>query len=350
MKKNFLFVMATAAIFASCSNSEIIDEKQVVNPPVVVDPDGRVEVALGATNPDIVVTPASRGVVEGWKNTPIVVWGLDKAVGADWTVTGSVLMTAAKGTVADANGIITFGTKDAPQRYYYPMNSKVNYSFYACSPDPNVTPQIGTNYVNAIYDIAGNTDILWGIAEIVGEGYNASYFRNTINAEAPKLAFEHVLTQLEFVVTRKNDQGPVGMTEPIQVESVLVSQVPSQLTLMVAGQNKKSLSANAQKADFSLFAGDNVVQYPIVPTIGTDTKLGTVMLMPTSSYTLKVKLGNGSYSQIVDVPVTMNEGFKAGKAYKLQLLVNNIYEVKFGEASIKPWEKSGQVDVVVPIE
>ena len=225
MKKNLLFVLGTAAILASCSNDETTNSREVIVPK------SDVAVSLGAESN--IAIEQTRAVVDKWAETPIYVWGLDKAEGADWTTTTSNLFSPASyvpGIVTnttDNNGTVKLGNDG--DLYFYPLSSDVNFSFYACSPAPTNPPSKAPNSVTVSYEVTGNKDILWGeaIAEdiTVGNetysGYNARYFRK--EGRKPILKFEHKLTQLIFKGIKGDDSNTAaGDVKEVQIKNITV--------------------------------------------------------------------------------------------------------------------------------
>ena len=195
MNKKYLFILGAAAILASCSNNDVVDQKEEVNIPF----DGAVSLNAGS---NISITQ-TRAVVSKWQDTPIRVWGLDNA-GSGWNTASGNLFSPANyvdGKVATDGKVKLGGDNDV---YFYPLNSDVNFSFYACSPIPT-NPSLSSNNATVTYEVTGNKDILWGeaIAEDVDSadgktysGYNARYFRK--GGVTPELKFKHLLTQLQL--------------------------------------------------------------------------------------------------------------------------------------------------------
>lgn len=129
MKKNLLYVMAMAAVFAGCSSGEGFDEKEGNNTPVEPVDNSEVEIAFGkATTVSAVQqynnTRAALG--DTWNGEQIGIWGVDRSETAEWNLVSSHIFgqtDPVTATVA-SGGDVTFD--NGP--YYYPMSSKVNYS------------------------------------------------------------------------------------------------------------------------------------------------------------------------------------------------------------------------------
>lgn len=361
MKQNFLYIMAVAAVFASCSNGgDVVDEKGGTNNPAV-KPNGEVEVVLGSRGMSTVVTP-TRGVVEGWDNTPIVVWGLNKATGADWSNASSKLFPdgAVDATVTNAPepGTVILGPTGTEQ-YFYPMNSAVNFSFFACSPRPT-TKNIDSRQVTAIYNISGDTDILWGKAETEdpnANGYNAKYIRNSVDDFTPNLQFDHMLTKLTFYAHKGEEINNAGNVTA-NVKSIRVLNTPSQATVYVAGTRENEIDGTTLTS-FPIYnkgvalgsATDQVS--PVTPTVeDKGAILGTVMLLPASSYKIQVTLVTKDGKEVVgeDLTITLggNAPFERGHGYNVQLNVYDLRAVVL-KATLGKWNDSTIIDTTVDI-
>lgn len=362
MKKNLLFVMATAAIFAGCSNSEVVDEKEGTNNPGV-QPNGQVEVLLGATGSSISVTP-TRGIVTGWDNTPIVVWGLDKAANSDWTNPSSLLFSdngSVDAKVAkDPLGAVILGPTGT-ERYFYPMSSSVNFSFFACSPKPTTRNMNGEHQISAVYNFSGDTDILWGKAETKdpnANGYNAKYIRTSADDNTPNLKFEHMLTKLTFYAYKGEETNDVGKVTA-DVKAVQVLNVQNQATVYVAGGRENQLEGQGALTTFPLYnngialGSDTDHVSPVTPSVeDMGANLGTVMLLPATSYQIKVILrtdkGEEVPSDILTVSLPDNQPFERGRGYNVQLKVYDMRAVVL-EATLTEWTNSTIIDTTVDI-
>lgn len=348
--KNYLFILGAAAILASCSNSDIVEQQEEVNVPF----DGAVSLSASSS---ISITQ-TRAVVEKWQDTPIRVWGVDN-VGTGWnTATGNLFSPSnyVDGTVATDGKVKLGGENDV---YFYPLNSDVNFSFYSCSPIPT-NPTLLSSSVVVSYKIAGNTDILWGeaIAENVTSGgteypgYNARYFRK--EGKTPVLKFKHLLTQLQFFGIG-GDEGHTegGSVWPVSIKNITVKS-PDTASLIVAGNNKGSLTASTGDAEIPAYFGDDKYTTNVDLALNTEKDAGTVMLLPSTdgSYTLNVTLAalvNGQEkTQTNEVKITYKNAagevapFEAGKAYKVKLTIYGLRVVEFKEATLEEWKQADQ--------
>lgn len=331
-------------MMASCSNNEVVDQKEDVNIPF----DGKVELSASS---NISITQ-SRAVVNRWNNTPIRVWGLDKN-GTGWNTANGNLFSPSNyvdGTV-NSEGKVQLGAEG--DVFFYPLNSDVNFSFYSCSPIPT-SPSLSSNSATVTYDITGNKDILWGeaiaedvtVANVIYSGYNARYFRK--GGTTPTLKFKHLLTQLQL----KGIGGNEGHTEngtvwPVSIKDIKVVS-PASASMIVAGNGKGTLAASAADTDIPVYFGDDPYSTKINIEEGVVKDAGTVMILPTAgSYILKVTLAamvNGvEKTQTNDVTITYkdkdgNEApFEAGKAYKVKLTIYGLRVVVL-DAELEPWK------------
>ena len=350
MKKNLLFIMAVAAVFAGCSNGNVFDEKEggTNNPSEPID-NSEVEVVFGkATTIGVEQSKTRAALGETWNGERIAIWGVDRSETAQWNSVASHLFKqtdAVTATVA-AGGAVTFD--NGP--YYYPMSSSINYSFYSCFPVSNNTTA-SQRAISCAYPIDGKTDIMWGEAVCVdGEsvdgtsysGFNALYFRKVVGAVTPDLKFKHCLTRLNFVVQKGIDGGK---TVPVAVRDIKVLNVPTAAQLTVVGNGAGVLTETGATGTLSLFQGDTAFDTPVVPKTGTDTTLGTVLLMPstTKSYLLSVTLealdedGNlTGKTETGTVTITAKEDFAANTQYKVTLTVYGLQIVDI-KATLGKW-------------
>ena len=285
-------------------------------------------------------------------------WGLDNA-GTGWNTASGNLFSPANlcrwksgsGRKSQAGG-----ENDV---YFYPLNSDVNFSFYACSPIPT-NPSLSSNSAAVTYNIAGNVDILWGeaIAEDVlsadgktYSGYNARYFRK--GGTTPELKFKHLLTQLQLLGIG-GDEGLVedGKVWPVSIKNITVTS-SNGASLAVAGANKGTLTATGIVSEIPAYFGDNKYTTNVDLETKVEKDAGNVMLLPSASgsYILNVTLAamvNGQErTQKNEVTITYKnaEGqvspFEAGKAYKVKLTIYGLRVVDIN-ATLEEWKDADQ--------
>lgn len=355
MKKNFLSILGAAVIMASCSNNEFVDQQQ----PEVNVPESDVEVAIGAQS---VTVTQTRAALDAWDNTPIYVWGLAKNSN-NWTNATSKLFSTGhvKGTVSNG-GDVKLG-ENPNDVYFYPLNSNVNFSFYACSPEPATAPTIQANRVVASYQIQGNNDILWGGAEAADiqnaedgktySGYNARYFRK--GGVKPTLKFDHKLTRLNFTAKKGQEKDDSSII-PVKIENITIT-ANNNATMTVAGTDAGALTAVGTTTELPVFFGDDTYAKHGALDLNADfseSPAGTVMVLPTTgSYTITVSMSAMVGGQKVtpepssfEISYTDSKGntsFDAGKAYTIRLTVYGLREVKFEKAILTPWDTDTEI-------
>lgn len=352
MKKNFLFIMAAAAIFAGCSNGDNFDEiKGGDNTPLVPVEDSEIEVVFGKTTTATIEQAKTRAALgESWNDERIAIWGVDRSEAAQWnSATSHIFKQTAPVTATVARGgVVNF--ENGP--YYYPMSSNVNYSFYSCYP-VSASTQVSARSITCSYTIDGKTDIMWGDAVCLdGEGldgkvysgFNALYFRKVVGAQTPNLQFKHCLSRLNFVVTKGSDGG--GKTVPVAVKDIKVMEVPTSASLRVVGTGAGVLTEGAQTGELLLYKGDTPAFADLVtPELGKETPVGTVLLMPSKSKTYKLSITlealneQGEPTGNTDtgtVTITSTEDFAANTKYKVILTVYGLQVVDI-RATMIPW-------------
>lgn len=341
MKKNYLFILGAAAMLAGCSNSEVIEqqgEPGVENSEVAISLDAMTNIKVDQT----------RAALDGWNNTPIRVWGLDKD-GGNWTDATAKLFAGrgyADGTVAKGGAV----TLD--KQYFYPMNNAINFSFYACAPNPG-TPTVQASKVIVPFSINGNNDILWAEAHAVDKtvgdktyaGYNARYLRN--NGAKPQLTFNHLLTRLNFQA-KKGVESDSESVLPVKIKNITIT-ASANATMIVAGEGKGTLTEVAgTTAELPVFFGDDTYATQGALNLKNDLSLseaGTVMVLPRAgAYQVTVELAADGITDPIpastfEIAAESADGFLAGKAYTINLTVYGLREVKFDNAILTPWDK-----------
>lgn len=382
MKKNFLFVMAAAAMLASCSKDAAVsepagngNENGVVDP---TDPNSPVLVRLGAGGLGVDVTP-SRGVVDSWNNTVVGVYALAKD--ANFTAwadgDGSILLENEKGTITgNPDGSVTEDAITIAEKYY-PGNNDIHYTFYGYYPyagadaDDTTPPTNANGKVTKTFTINGSQDIMWGQAVATNidnkdggeqlDGYNALYFRKGQDAATPDITFEHKLTQLNFNIKQAADFSTAGEDKKLSVTKIEINTYSS-LDLTIADKagtdnGKIAPTAAIEAADMSVIKGDEgtAADAVVVDDIAEDSQaFGTSMMVYTAgdtqtTYSAKVYLKMGADGEEVSSPVTIklagNAAFEAGKAYNVNIAVNSMMQVEVN-ATLTKWQPGGDAEEI----
>lgn len=379
MKKNFLFVMAAAAMLASCSKDAAVsepagtgNENGVVDP---TDPNSPVKIVLGASNVDASVEvdkKASRAPITTWNATEVGIFALAKnATYTGWQQDdGSILLENVKGTIQTGTDSQVIEIGD----HYYPSSNENFYTFCGYYPYADALPVIDTetSVITTTYTIDGSQDIMWGQAAVTtplentdGEGtldgYNALYMRKGNGAAAPDIKFDHLLTQLNFNIKKAGDFQSVDGKQ-LKVTKIQVNTYNS-LDLTIADKatigsdvtDKTTVikpTADAQEAYIPVIKDDTGVKADavVVDDITGSQAFGTSMMLYTAgdtqtSYTIKVTLQLGddteNESAPIDITLTGDAAFKPSNAYNVNITVNGVTEITVN-ATLGKWVPAGE--------
>lgn len=371
MKKNFLFVMAAAAMLASCSKDAAVsepagtgNENGVVDP---TNPNSPVKIVLGASTIDAGVEldkKASRAPIDAWADTEVGIYALAKDAGAtDWTTTDAnnptMLWENVKGTIdGAANEAVDITLDLQNQTGYYPNSGTHQYTFYGYCPyqqDVNKPSIVGTT-ATTTFTITGAEDILWGEAiapQLSGidddntyDGYNATYFRKGQDAANPVIKFEHKLTQLKFEVKKS---ASFEDAQGLKVQSIVIKEVPTQLDLVIAdkdGGTKGTISANVDPVNTNLTVS-GITDFEI-STANDFTPVGEPIMLfsdgqETKTFTAIVTLVDGqdkTSANEITLTAPASQAYAQGTGYKIQLTINSLQEIKV-QANLTPWAEEG---------
>lgn len=366
MKKNFLFVMAAAAMLASCSKDAAVsepagtgNENGVVDP---TDPNSPVKIVLGASNMDASVEvdkKASRAPITSatWEGTKVGIYGLakDAAFDTGWQTTdNSIVLDNVEGTIAEAGAVtLTSGP------YYYPADNNVHYTFYGYYPHQAGTLEGQSTTVTKTFAINGTQDIMWGKASVdepvTGtaddgpyDGYNAQFFRKTTGQKAT-INFGHMLTQLNFKIKQA-----AGFTkgQGLKINEIAIETYPS-LDLTIADKTDATTGTIAPTPE-------NPLEYITVKKSDTEVAdamemdnivnnedgdlFGTSMMVYAApgdqkSYKIRITLQLGEQDPVpseVTFDLPSGGDFVAGTSYNVNISVNSMMEVTVN-ATLAEW-------------
>lgn len=367
MKKNFLFVMAAAAMLASCSKDAAVsepagtgNENGVVDP---TDPNSPVKIVLGASNVDASVDvdkKASRAPITSatWEGTKVGIYGLakDEAFEEGWQATdNSIVLDNIEGTIEAEQAVTLTG---AP--YYYPADNNVHYTFYGYYPYQAGAIEGPSTIVTKTFAINGTQDIMWGKASVDApvagaagddntyDGYNAQFFRKTEDQKA-LINFKHMLTQLNFKIKQaagfEEGQG-------LKINAIEIETYPS-LDLTIADKTDATTGTIAPTPEnpleyITVKKNDIDVADPMEMDNIVDTEngdlFGTSMMVYAApgdqkSYKIRITLQLGA-GDPVSSEVTFNlqsgKDFVAGTSYNVNISVNSMMEVTVN-ATLTEW-------------
>lgn len=420
MNKKFWIIAAMcSALCAACNNEvdEIISQPATDND--WITPDGKVIVQLGAQSYDAGAS-VTRAPLETLSDAELGIFALNKGNNPNWT-DGSdpdynCLLNNIKGTVpvlengenivdgTNASKIALWDTEasegSAGSVYYYPMNNKYLYNFYAYAPwqDTGVSVSVTANSATVTFNIDGSQDIIYASATATPQtvltspditnnstenidGYQAKYIRkikyhNEINngregtypdlPYIPVLNFEHKLTQLKFNIIAATDQcqEDIENAKLLSVKDIKMVNVNGEAKLNIIrgtfewGESKtlpmQFSDANLTEPIFSI-EGSEKVQGTVA-----GTEIGYTMLQPElTSYDLQLTIippvptanqAQQPKAQTLTLTIKQadNAKFEAGKSYTVNIALYAMQEVKI-EATLSDW-KDVDGDIVLPVE
>ena len=353
MKKNFLFVMAAAAMAGNGNENGVVDP---------TDPNSPVKIVLGASNVDASVEvdkKASRAPITSatWVGTEVGIYGLakDAAFNAGWQTTdNSIVLDNVVGTIAEAEAVTL---KSGP--YYYPADNNVHYTFYGYYPHQAGTLEGQSTTVTKTFAINGTQDIMWGKASVdepvTGtaddgpyDGYNAQFFRKTTGQKAT-IKFEHKLTQLNFKIKQAAGFTP---GQGLKINEIAIETYPS-LDLTIADKTDATTGTIAPTPENPLEyitvkkndteVADAMAMDDIVDTENGDL-FGTSMMVYAApgdqkSYKIRITLQLGKQAPVPsEVTFNLESGkdFVAGTSYNVNISVNSMMEVTVN-ATLTEW-------------
>lgn len=414
MNKKFWIIAAMcSALCAACNNEvdEIISQPATDND--WITPDGKVIVQLGAQSYDAGAS-VTRAPLESLENAELGIFALNKGDDPDWRDGNdpdyNCLLKNIKGTVpvlengenivdgTNASKIALWNTEATREGsiYYYPMNNKYLYNFYAYAPWQDTGVVVDKESATVTFNIDGSQDIIYASAEAptvtvltspdndnteVIYGYQAKYIRkikyhNEINDDRegehpdrpyiPVLNFTHKLTQLKFNIVAATDQcaEDIENAKLLSVKDIKMVNVNSEAKLdIIRGTFEwgKSETLPMQFFDANLTEPIFSIEGSVEGTIaGKDEEIGYTMLRPElTSYDLQLTIippvpienqAQQPEEQTLTLTIKQADGtpFKAGMSYTVKIALYAMQEVKI-EATLSDWEDVNN-PIVLPVE
>ena len=340
MKKEFLYTIAFAATIASCTQDGNVVEIDYTEPSEIAIKFGTAgNIAAG------VEQVASRAEVTEWDNTNVGVFLLSKDADADWQGQQtrdmvwnnvSAFISSNNSSRVELNG----------QSGYYPNQGDRNFSFFGYHPYSNNNLAFTPTTVTKTFNITGQEDILWGKAEVDGNGYNAKYFRTNPDA-VPNIAFGHVLTKLQFKV-QASSTFEAG--QDFKVTGIKVINTADNVTLTVADRTGGTAGTVTGDNDATLTAYNNATGITISQGVTATDAGNPIMLKTDQSYQIVLEMSTpNSQGTRETEPITINpgiDGFQPGYAYDVTLTINSFTEIKF-TASLIDWVNGDPIEVEI---
>lgn len=340
MKKSFLFTIAFAATVASCTQDEKMVNVDYTEP-------SEIAIKFGTQSNIIagVEQVASRAPITAWNNTNVGVFLLSKDADADWQEQQTRDMVW--------NNVSAFISSDNSSRVelngqsgYYPNQGDRNFSFFGYHPYSNNNLVFTPTTVTKTFNITGQEDILWGKAEVEGNGYNAKYFRT--NPEVvPNIAFGHVLTKLQFKVKAS---PTFAEGQNFKVTGIKVINTADNVTLTVADRTGGTAGTITGDNDAILTAYNNATGITISQGVDATNAGDPIMLKTDQSYQIVLEMSTpNSQGTRETEPITINsgiDGFQQGYAYDVTLTINSFTEIRF-TASLIDWVTGEPIEVEI---
>lgn len=130
-----------------------------------------------------------------------------------------------------------FGYASEERTIFYPVGSSENFSFYAYHAyrdDENVSPMTeNADRIAVVVDVARPNDILHGVAETSGDGFNASYIRESPFTNMPKFMFSHPAAGVSFRVRMSEELSVLPDNVEFVLSQMKLSDIPVQAELCV---------------------------------------------------------------------------------------------------------------------
>ncbi len=130
-----------------------------------------------------------------------------------------------------------FGYASENRTIFYPVGSSENFSFYAYHTyrdDDNVSPMTeDDDRIAVVVDVARPKDILHGVAETAGNGFNASYVRESPVTNIPKFIFSHPTAGLSFRVMMSEELSAFPDNVELILSQMKMLDIPVQAELCI---------------------------------------------------------------------------------------------------------------------
>ncbi len=399
MKKISLILLATVAVFASCSKHN--DALPVVNPEEAWKYDINLPVPI-QFNTSSIATRAYADLLDGTQmpdDGTIGIIGLQPKCWKNGEEGALVLHTEGwsidkpETILLNNDPIVTQSDGSIKTGKYYPAVSDNYYSFYAYYPYRE--GKLDANGYSVTYDI-GYEDIVWAKTDARlwhyhYMGFNARYLRTanerygengtvspgTLSNYMPELKFNHLLTALNFYAvsaetTTVQEEDGSETVKGKDVENVFVSKVTvvdavTKATLVVVDEKVglyPSWNSPTESKTGHLIPSDNpadvksldlIPDVKVQPTSGGN-HIGSLLLCPsTTSTTLEINVTlqttDGTETLIEGIKLTKSDGFKAGNRYNFSINVWDTMEVEVKSTLVKwndvPSTEQEPTDIII---
>ncbi len=297
------------------------------------DLDTRGEIRLGVAN-------ATRAAIDNVSDLAtlagnnIGIFGVKTAThssdkGADWTAiefsetnpeAGGLIMNNVQTSSINADGRIHW---DGKGPYYYPLDENTGVKFCAYHPfTANVTAPAADQAPVANFTLTGAEDLMYATPVV---GWRTK-------TDATNLHFNHVLTQLTFVLSDAEGNFVGKNLEAIKFTGV---NTTGKMNIETG-----EITDWAAPAELSVGGLDGGI--PITETAKTGQEVGSeIMLQPgLASFLITVTIDGTEYKDIRIRPNAPATKFEDGKSYEITLIFKEKKEIGVS-ATVEPWVEGG---------
>ena len=224
-----------------------------------------------------------------------------------------------KDAVVAKNGSVSFKDNSKPS---YPETGGW---IYLIAVAPAVQTSAGNTGNGTVTYTLGDTpqDLLYA-KEIRGSRWDGQRFSgNPVSADDKPLAYEHLLTQLQFKA--KMSSGTASGTTAT-VKKITVNNVKTAATVKLAGGTTTFADSPTSSISLEPTSGSENGSGGVAVSGTTAVSIGNLLLPPLASgtYTITVEATVGSENRTYsDVPITGNNLFQAGHSHVITLTIGS---------------------------
>lgn len=379
MRKSLTILFGTAVLALSCSKGDPVIEPAPEQEDWVYDESLPVPITIGQHTYDAVLTKAAPITEETVEGTLFGVFGIDVGAEGEWSADAEQVVIYDKYARFDTDRM-QFVSEEGDVKYYYPMITRYNYTFYGFHTDASRDLAQYRAAFNASWEgdalyaefPMGPADILWAKAsaedisgkynpedenEVTLSGFNARYARYCrrwgLSGKEPEFNFDHLTAALHFWAVASDQDAETSIADKgVSIHSLRVVGVPSKARLCIAQRatqeglfpDEGHLTAIGDLDSLSMQSADSFSEENLgaVPTVSGNQIGAGLFIVPqdaagiTVSFTLQEPSGlTNVYRQTIPAP--SNGKFEAGKKYNFKIVVNSLEEITI-RAAVNGWE------------
>lgn len=246
----------------------------------------------------------------------------------------------------------------------YPMDNCYSYRFYGYYPrveNGSVLVQDNNRIYVSFYGLDGTQDIIWGRSEGANPEdehekyrYSARYFcQEDYDSKVPSLTFEHKMLRMQFYIQGVEDENAEESNKYVSanivsIDTIMIAEMPTRANLVIANLGNDEEDGTLYPewrhglADIGV-RGENDGPFEKTQVNNDDLiKVGQPILLPVldedaesagiTKYRIKIRLRNEvgdvfDDEKPIELKVTSNSKFEAGKTYKVVLKIAGLKQV-----------------------